>query len=39
MIHSICAVKFFPCDWLAEPRVIERTPDKTYETTTQRDSS
>jgi hypothetical protein len=24
MIHSICAVKFFPSSQLAEPRAIER---------------
>ena len=39
MIHSICAVKFFPSSHLAEPRAIEGTPNKTYETTAQRDSS
>ena len=39
MIHSICAMKFFPSSQLDEPRAIEGTPDKTYETTAQRDSS
>jgi hypothetical protein len=40
MIHSTCAVKFFPCGQLAEARAwIEENTGQTHETTAQRDSS